>query len=61
MIAKIYYCDICKKRIRKNQKVWFEGSGSEFHFNCKYKEMKAIDRAVNRRLARKLADFITNN
>lgn len=30
----LYYCEICKKRIRKNQKVYF-GFENQYHFKCK--------------------------
>ena len=37
MIKQLYYCDLCKKRIRSNQKVWFEFD-KHYHFNCKHDE-----------------------
>lgn len=59
MIVKTYYCDLCKKRVRKNQKVWFQGDGSEYHFNCKYKaETDPIEAAIQLRLSMKLQEFI---
>lgn len=33
MRITIYYCDICKKRIGKHQKVYF-GYEHQYHFRC---------------------------
>ena len=48
MIIQIIYCDICKKRIRSNQKVWFEDT-HQYHFWCKYKESDPMPQEVMRR------------
>lgn len=58
MIVRTYYCDICKKRIRNNQKVWFEGE-HHYHFWCKYKEEDPLPHEImdKHRFPKSLSEF----
>lgn len=53
-----YFCDICKKRIRNNQKVWF-GGNHEYHFWCKYRQEQPLDQQVMARhgLPKNLSEY----
>ena len=63
MIVKIYYCDICKKRIEENQRIYFEKK-LHYHSDCKFKEMGIIIpekyRVFSKKTNKILKELLTN-